>query len=90
MLVALLCGCASLPENVDRQPSVALTDTANTTLGEALKDDLAENPGLSGFILLGEGLDAFAARVLLAQGAERSIDAQILPVAQRPGRSPVP
>jgi len=76
LLVALLCGCASLPENVDRRHSVALTDTANTTLGEAFQDDLAENPGLSGFHLLGEGLDAFAARALLAQGAERSIDAQ--------------
>jgi len=76
LLVALLCGCASLPENVDQQPSVAMTDTAGTSLGKAFEDDLAENPGHSGFHLLGKGLDAFAARVLLAHSAERSIDAQ--------------
>jgi len=72
----LLHGCASLPENVDQKPSFAVTDTADTSLGEAFKDDLAENPGHSGFHLLGKGLDAFAARVLLAHSAERSIDAQ--------------
>jgi len=76
LLVAMLGGCASLPENVDQQPSAAVTDTANTTLGKAFKDDLAENPGHSGFHLLGKGLDAFAARALLAHSAERSIDAQ--------------
>jgi len=76
LLIALLGGCASLPENVDQRPSVALTDTTDTILGESIKDDLADNPGLSGFHLLGNGLDAFAARAILANSAERSIDAQ--------------
>jgi putative cardiolipin synthase len=34
------------------------------------------HPGESGYLLLGNGLDAFAARVLLAHFAERSIDTQ--------------
>ncbi|MGB2929048.1 MAG: phospholipase D family protein, partial [Desulfobacterales bacterium] len=34
------------------------------------------HPDQSGFLLLGNGLDAFVARALLAQGAERSIDSQ--------------
>jgi putative cardiolipin synthase len=62
----MLSACASLPENVDRQPSTAFTDTANTALGNSIKDDLAEHHGLSGFHLLSRGLDAFAARALLA------------------------
>jgi hypothetical protein len=36
-------------------------DTAETALGEAFGDDLAEHPGLPGFHTLGKGLDAFAA-----------------------------
>lgn len=35
-----------------------------------------EHPGESGYLLLGNGLDAFVARVLLAQQAGRSIDTQ--------------
>ena len=34
------------------------------------------HPGESGYLLLGNGLDAFVARVVLAQRAERSIDTQ--------------
>jgi putative cardiolipin synthase len=74
--LSLLGACASLPQNIDRQSSVAFTDTANTVLGDATKDDLAQHPGLSGFHLLPSGLDAFAARAVLAYSAERSIDAQ--------------
>jgi len=73
---SLLSACASLPENIDQQSSVAFTDTANTALGDSIKDDIAEHPGLSGFHMLPSGLDAFAARAVLAYGAERSIDAQ--------------
>jgi putative cardiolipin synthase len=76
LLIGLLCGCASLPENIDQEPSFALTDTADTTLGKALSDDIATHSGDSGFHTLGKGLDAFAARALLAHTAERSIDAQ--------------
>jgi putative cardiolipin synthase len=76
MLLTMLSACASLPENVDQQPSAAFTDTANTTLGDSIKDDIADHPGLSGFHMLSSGLDAFAARAILAHSAERSIDAQ--------------
>ncbi len=58
------------------QASYALTNTAETTLGKAVADELKSNPGLSGFYLLSSGLDAFAARALMANSAEHSIDAQ--------------
>ncbi|MDC1287400.1 phospholipase D family protein [Gammaproteobacteria bacterium] len=76
LVFSLLSACASLPQNVERESSSAFTDTANTRLGDSIKDDIAEHPGLSGFHLLPSGLDAFAARALLAYSAERSIDAQ--------------
>ena len=76
LLVTLLCGCASLPENADQQPSFAYSDTRDTALGRDLQDDIDANRGQSGFHPLTGGLDAFTARVLLANSAERSIDAQ--------------
>ena len=77
LIIAIaLGGCASLPENAQQEPSFAYTDTANTSIGEFIRDDLAAHPGKSGFHLLNGGLDAFAARAIFAHRAERSIDAQ--------------
>ena len=72
----LLCGCATLPENVNRPESFAYTDTGDTVIGREFSDEIAEHPGKSGFYLLGNGLDAFVARGVFAQYAERSIDVQ--------------
>ena len=72
----ILSGCATLPENVDRQYSTALQDTDDTNIGRVVKQRGADYPGKSGFFLLGNGLDAFVARAVLANAAERSIDVQ--------------
>ena len=75
-LLALVCGCASLPTNVAREPSTAFADTGDTRLGRAIADRAAANPGKTGIHALPDGRDAFAARVLLAQAADRSLDLQ--------------
>ncbi|MFC1823586.1 phospholipase D family protein [Thermodesulfobacteriota bacterium] len=72
----LINGCATLPTDFDRPVSHAYSDTDDTPLGVVHYVEKASHPGKSGFFLLGNGLDAFVARALLAQGAERSIDAQ--------------
>jgi len=69
-------GCTSLPPLGQRTASVALLDTAGTRLGQAIAPLAADHPGLSGIHALSDGRDAFAARVLLARGAERSLDVQ--------------
>jgi putative cardiolipin synthase len=70
-------GCASLPENTNRQASYALTDTDDTSFGKKSAERIQlEGNGQEGFLLLGSGLDAFVARALLAHYAERSIDLQ--------------
>jgi putative cardiolipin synthase len=70
-------GCAAtLPKNFARPVSQAYTDTDGTRLGQARRTEMEAHPGESGFFLLGNGLDAFVARALLAHVAERSIDAQ--------------
>jgi putative cardiolipin synthase len=73
---ALMAGCASLPSQEGRTASHAITDTAGTRLGRALADDIAQHPGKNGVHSLADARDAYAARALLANGAEKSIDAQ--------------
>jgi cardiolipin synthase C len=74
--VALATGCASLPPPAPRSASSAITDTAGTELGQALAPLLAAHPGLSGIHAMPNAFDAFAARMVLAGMAQRSIDAQ--------------
>jgi len=75
-LLHLLSGCQSLPPDVARVPSTSFADTSSTPLGRAIADRVAANPGKTGIYPLPDGRDAFAARVLLAQAAERSLDLQ--------------
>ena len=77
LFLLLTGGCASLPENTNRQVSYALTDTEDTSFGVKTAARIeAEGDGQDGFMLLESGLDAFVARALLAHFAERSIDVQ--------------
>lgn len=77
-LLALLVvsGCATLPTGFERPESHVYTDTDDTALGKSRRAEIQAHAGQSGFLLLGNGLDAFVARALLAHYAERSIDAQ--------------
>jgi putative cardiolipin synthase len=76
LVLYLIVGCATLPENFEKPESYAYTDTDDTPIGKARRDEINAHPGQSGFLLLGNGLDAFLARTLLAENAERSIDVQ--------------
>ena len=75
-LAALVGGCASLPPLDGRVATHALVDTSETRLGRAVADAVRAHPGKSGVYALPNPRDAFAARVLLAAAAERSIDVQ--------------
>jgi len=75
-ILLILAACATLPEGFERPDSFAYSDTDNTRLGRAFYDETTAHPGQSGFLLLAGGLDAFVARAVLAQHADRSIDAQ--------------
>ncbi len=76
LFVLVGTGCATLDFDQHREPSYALTDTDDTSLGERVSQQAARHPGKSGFTLINDGIDALAARVILAALAERSIDAQ--------------
>ena len=77
LLVTLLAaGCASLPPLEPRVETRALADTATTALGRVVAKAQAAHQGLSGVDPLPLPLDAFAARMVLAGAAERSLDVQ--------------
>ncbi len=76
LLAGALSGCASLPTDFDRPDSHAYVDTDNTRVARIIAPEREQHPGQSGFRLLSTGVDAFAARAMLAQLAERSIDVQ--------------
>ena len=65
-----------MPPNTMSPKSYALQDTADTRLGVKYDELKKGHSGESGFIPLGNGLDAFMARALMAQMADLTIDAQ--------------
>ncbi|HLU07309.1 MAG TPA: phospholipase D family protein [Woeseiaceae bacterium] len=66
----------SLPTLANRTHTTAFTDTQDTRLGQATSRQAAEHPRASGIYALPNALEAFAARILLARAAERSLDIQ--------------
>lgn len=76
LVLGVLAACAQLPPLENRTVSTAYMDTADTYLGRAIQPLAAGHPGKSGVSPLTRGGDAFAARALMAQSAQRSIDIQ--------------
>ncbi len=76
-LLLLLAGCASIDFDHPRESSTAIGDTDETYLGKQVVPYVQDKPeSESGFHVLIDGVDAFAARLTIADVAERSIDAQ--------------
>jgi putative cardiolipin synthase len=76
LVLGLTAGCNNLPPLENRPASTADLNTGATRLGRAISPRVAAHPGTSGIYWLTDARDAFAARVLLAQEAERTLDVQ--------------
>jgi putative cardiolipin synthase len=61
---------------VERPHTSALADTGHTRLGRGVAQAMVSHAGETGVHALSDPRDAFAARVLLAHAAERSLDVQ--------------
>lgn len=59
-----------------KTPSYAIQAPESTTMGKIFQPHLEAHPKKNAFLLLESGLDAFAARMILAQRAEKSLDVQ--------------
>jgi putative cardiolipin synthase len=75
-VVIITSSCASLPDDVQRTESYALQNTENTKIGRGIAPYLKRHPGKSGFHVLKTGMDAFTARIVLIEKAEKSLDVQ--------------
>lgn len=76
LVLCLIAGCQPLPSLEHRASSTAELDTGVTRLGRAILPQVLAHPGKSGVYLLSDARDAFAARTMLAQAAERTLDVQ--------------
>lgn len=76
LLLLVLNGCAVLPENTDKSISFAYQGDQNPILSKLYANAAKDDGEASGYMLLGDGLDAFVARAALAQVAKHSIDTQ--------------
>lgn len=74
--ILYLAGCAAGPMDYPRTHSEIIADTQDTQLGRESANWQQKHPDVSGFYPLVNGIDALGARLLLMEGAERSIDAQ--------------
>ena len=78
LLLLLISGCATVPKDVQRPVSYALTETEteHTVLGDLVFPEEEKHLGLSGFMLLDQGKAALDSRLALVALAEKSIDIQ--------------
>lgn len=82
-LIALAVGCnaiaacASVDFDYPKEDTRAYTDTQDTHYGKLLTEVVASHPeGESGFYPMNDAIDALSTRLLMAERAERTIDAQ--------------
>jgi putative cardiolipin synthase len=66
----------TLPSLAGRTATTVIRDTQNTKLGSGLAPMLAAHPSMSGVYPLRDARDAFAARIVLARAAQRTLDLQ--------------
>ncbi len=75
-LLALCTGCAGLPELPERPAEHALAPATEGPIARVIAPLVAQHPGQTGVVSLGDARDAFATRIALARAATRSIDIQ--------------
>ena len=75
-VVLLFTGCTSLPKDYPRTPSAAYEDHAGTAVGGHLEKAATRHPGESGFAIIRHGRQAFSARVMFTELAEKTLDVQ--------------
>ena len=77
ILIFYTTSCATVNFDYPKDNTYKLKNTDDTYLGEQLRDITGQHSnGHSGFYILSDGIEALSARLLMAERAERSIDAQ--------------
>src|SRR4029078_3082289 len=77
LLVMLSLGaCGGLPKVGERPPSTAMKGNERTSLARGVRPRVPAHQGQSGLHTLLDGREALAARLALADAAQRSLDVQ--------------
>jgi putative cardiolipin synthase len=76
LAILWISACASVDFDYPKAPSSAITDLEGTSFAGVVGPRVAAHPNQSGFLLLYDGIDALAVRLLIADRAEKTIDAQ--------------
>src|SRR6185312_1677757 len=71
-----LGACGGLPKVGERPASTAMKNNGGTALAAVVRPRVAAHPGQSGLHTLLDGREALAARLALADAAQRSLDVQ--------------
>jgi putative cardiolipin synthase len=74
--LAVSSACATIQLDVHREASRAWAQPESSPLWQEWAEPLATHPGLSGYRLLSEGVDAFAGLEMLTARAEHTLDVQ--------------
>lgn len=77
-------GCATVDFDYPKAHTTAPKRTEDTHLGRQLQGLEALHPGDAGFHLLTDSIDSLAVRLLMAERAERSLDAQYYLITKDP------
>ena len=72
----MVSSCGSLPLQAENRQETTFTEVSRTKLFQIFSSDVQEHADDSGFILLRKGVRALNERILLADIAEQTIDAQ--------------
>ena len=76
MAMAVLAGCASLPDDLQQTPSQGYAHPEQTLLGALIAETAPEDQSLSGVQFLADPGEAFRARFGIAGFSEISLDMQ--------------
>ncbi|MCX5807995.1 MAG: phospholipase D family protein [Proteobacteria bacterium] len=76
IITILMTACASLPKDIPKVPSYAVEIRDETRIGKTIALKAEKHPGESGFYILPSDIDAFIARAVLIEAAERTLDLQ--------------
>src|SRR6478672_8776212 len=76
LAILSLAACGGLPKGGERTASTAMKGNEGTALAAVVRPRVAAHPGQSGLHALADAHDAIAARLVLADAAQRSLDVQ--------------
>ena len=83
-MLAIVAGCASVDFDYPKTETTAIEASTESYLDTELSQLGERQPGQSGFHLLSDGIDALAARLLIASRVERTLDAQYYLITNDP------